>query len=151
MAPPPFPAADVRWQWRGVGHIGARRADGAPSPDVTLGHAAQAARLRSRAVRRAIARRTALLRQHERHRISTPNAASATRPARTPRPLPPTDRSSTASIRRPERGQAWLSQVGVVAISFYLSRSVIAPTLRVARRYDRRRRLSCPSTVPYRS
>ena len=32
MAPPPFPAANVRWQWRGVGHIGARRADGAPSP-----------------------------------------------------------------------------------------------------------------------
>ncbi len=81
MAPPPFPAADVRWHWRGVGHIGARRADGAPSPDVTRGHAAQVARLRSRAVRRAIARRTALLRQHERHRISTPNAASATRPA----------------------------------------------------------------------
>ncbi len=96
MAPPPFPAADVRWQWRGVGHIGARRADGAPSPDVTLGHAAQAARLRSRAVRRAIARRTALLRQHERHRISTPNAASATRPAR-----------------------------GAVAISFYLSGAVL--------------------------
>ena len=40
MAPPPFPAADVRWQWRGVGHIEARRADGAPSLDVTRGHAA---------------------------------------------------------------------------------------------------------------
>jgi len=32
MAPPPFPAADVRWHWRGVGHIGARRAGGAPRP-----------------------------------------------------------------------------------------------------------------------
>ncbi len=42
MAPPPFPAADVRWHWRGVGHIGARRAGGAPSPDVTRGHAASA-------------------------------------------------------------------------------------------------------------